>query len=153
MTTKVGDRWKSSLFTLQQLIMDQAFPRLIVLILMTFTLKPPPLTASLQSCREARMKEAPLAHYCACLCNDWSSAGLQAGIAWQAHKNSDYSEVVTVVVVVVVVLALLRPTAHCLQCRCWWTEWVCWMEMLQKSQRSDSEAARGGWRVTSGGTG
>lgn len=80
---------------------------------------PPPhcFTAVLQ--REARLKGARLAHYCACLCNDWSSAGLQAGIGWQAHRNSDYSEVVTFVVVVVVVLAMQSPPAHCLRFQSW----------------------------------
>lgn len=78
----------------------------------------PPPTASLQSYREARLKGARLAHYCACLCNDWSGAGLQATIGWQARRNSDYSEVVTFVVVVVVV-ALLSPPAHCLGRQSW----------------------------------
>lgn len=116
MTAKVGDCWKLSLFTLQQLIEDQAFPSLIILILMTFTLKPPP-PPSLQSCREARLKGARLAHYFACLCNDWSGAGLQATIGWPARRNSDYSEVV--MLVVVVVLALFSLSAHCLGSQSW----------------------------------
>lgn len=154
MTTKVGHRWKLSLFTLQQLIMDQAFPSLIFLILMTFTLKSAsclPPTASLQSCREACLKGARLAHYCACLCNDWSSAGLQAGIGWQANRNSDYSEVVTFVVVVVV-LALLSPPAFVVspgeQTEC--VGWRCSKNLKGQTarQREVGKAWRQGERVS-----
>lgn len=110
-------------------------------------LLPRPLLLHRSPAEKPVWKGARLARDCACLCNDWLGAGLQANIGWQAHRNSDYSEVVTLVVVV---WALLSPPAHCLGCQSWWAEWARRMESAAKrTQRSDSEAARGGWSVTS----